>query len=170
MGTDKATLPVDGVAMSLMLAEKYISLGPVAFSVDRRGRFPTGEYLELEDRYPGCGPLNGIVSAFSETEEEIVFLTATDMPGGSAEAVKELLRYLGQHDACIFRGEPLFGVYRRCCLGAAVACLEEGERSMRSFLRRIDVAEIESACPNIFANLNTQEEYRRFLDNAKQVL
>ena len=170
MGKDKATLPLNGAAMSLTLAEKYSSLGTVAFAVDRKGRFPVGEYLELTDRYPGCGPLNGIISAFSETEEELAFLTATDMPGGNAAAVQELLAQLGDHDACIYRGEPLFGVYRRCCLPAALACLEEGERSMRGFLRRIDVKELVPRSGDVLLNLNTPVEYCRYIEEGNKVL
>ncbi len=158
MGKDKALLPMNGTTMSLALAEKYKSLGPVAFSVDRRGRFPVGDFLELEDRFPGCGPLNGIISAFSETEEDILFLTATDMPGGSIETVRELMRHLEDLDACILRGEPLFGVYRRSCLENALRCMEGGKYSMRGFLDGIDVAEIETEQEGTAINLNTPEE------------
>lgn len=166
MGRDKATLPVDGKAMALMLAEKYEKLGPVAFSVDRRGRFPAGEYRELEDRYPGCGPLNGLVSAFLETEEDVIFLTATDMPGGDPGAVDYLLAHLGEHDACLYEGEPLFGVYRRSCLAPAVESLETGEYALRRFLRKVDTLELPVPRREILKNLNTPEEYRDFLSHS----
>lgn len=165
MGRDKAMLPVDGKAMALMLAEKYAELGPVAFSVDRRGRFPMGEYRELEDRYPGCGPLNGLVSAFMDTEEDVIFLTATDMPGGDPVAVEHLLAHLGEHDACLYEGEPLFGVYRRSCLAPAVKSLEAGEYALRRFLRKVDALELPAPRREILQNLNTPEEYRDFLSH-----
>ncbi len=163
MGKDKATLPLRGGVMALDIAARYRELGPVAFAVDRAGRFPVGEYRELVDRYPGCGPLNGILSAFLETEEEQIFLTATDMPAGEPAAVRYLLEKLGEHDACLFAGEPLFGVYRRRVLPAARACLEEGSYSLRSFLKRIHALELPSERPEMLANLNTQADYETFL-------
>lgn len=158
-------LPADGTTMALMLAKKYAKLGPVAFSVDRRGRFPVGEYRELEDRFPGCGPLNGLVSAFEQTEENVIFLTATDMPGGDMAVVEHLLSRLGEHDACLYENEPLFGVYRRSCLEPAVESLEGGAYALRSFLRKVDALQLPAEDRSILVNLNTPEEYRRFLES-----
>ena len=168
MGRDKAMLPVSGESMALWLARKYEALGPVAFSVDRRGRFPVGTYRELEDRYPGCGPLNGLVSAFLETGEDIVFLTATDMPAGDPAEVRYLLERLGEHDACLFENEPLFGVYRRSCLEAARSCLEEKRFSLRGFLERVDALRVPVRCPAMLANLNTPEEYESYVRPKEQ--
>lgn len=164
MGQDKATLPADGTTMALMLAEKYAKLGPVAFSVDRSGRFPAGEYRELADRFPGCGPLNGLVSAFEQTEEDVIFLTATDMPGGDTDSVEYLLSRLGEHDACLYENEPLFGVYRRSCLVPAAESLEAGEYALWRFLRKIDALQLPAEDKNVFVNLNTPEEYRLYFN------
>lgn len=167
MGRDKALLPLDGTTMSIALANKYAVLGPVVFSVDRAGRFPVGEYKEVIDRFPGCGPLNGLISAFSETEEDVLFLTATDMPGGNPETVQHLLRRLEGHDASILRGEPLYGVYRRSCLEHALRCMEQGIYSLRGFMRGLDVLEIEPEEDGLAVNLNTPEDFSAFLDHKK---
>lgn len=159
MGRDKALLDWDGQPMSLALAKKYESLGPVAFSVDREGRFPHGTYRELVDKYPGQGPLNGLVSAFLDTDEELILLTATDMPEATVEAAMHLQEKLGEQDACIYRGEPLFGLYRRRCLAAARRCLEEGKRSFKDLFAEIDVLRLEPPAGDLFRNLNTPEEY-----------
>lgn len=163
MGKDKAMLPVTGQAMAINIAKRYECLGDVAFSVDRAGRFPLVGYRELVDRYPGCGPLNGLVSAFLDTDEDVIFLTATDMPVGDPEAVRYLLKQLGEHDACLFAREPLFGVYRRTCLEAAQTCLETGVYALRSFLGRIDALQLPVRDPEMLKNLNTPEEYEEFL-------
>lgn len=162
MGRDKALLPLEGQPMSLALAERYAELGPVAFSVDRKGRFPVGGFVELVDRWPGQGPINGLISAFLDTGEDVVFLTATDMPGGSAEAVRPLLAALGEHDACLYGQEPLFAVYRRSCLAAALDCMEEGRRSLKALLERLDVQRLPMPGEGLFVNLNTPEEYRSY--------
>ena len=53
MGRDKALLPWGGREMSLTLAARYReTLGAVAMAVDRPGRFPIGDALELPDAFP----------------------------------------------------------------------------------------------------------------------
>ncbi|MCC8356655.1 MAG: molybdenum cofactor guanylyltransferase [Oscillospiraceae bacterium] len=164
MGRDKAVLPLDGQTMALALAKKYERLGPVCFSVDRRDRFPAGAYDQLVDRWPGRGPLNGLVSAFSEREEDLLLLTATDMPAVEPEAALYLQARIGAHDACMFEGQPLFGLYRRSCLAPAVECLEAGEPSFRALLRRIDALVLPAEDEEMFANLNTPAEYDAFIN------
>lgn len=169
MGTDKAMLPVSGETMAMNIAKRYEPLGPVAFSVDRPGRFPVGGYRELVDRYPGFGPLNGLVSAFLDTEEDVIFLTATDMPAGTPEAVRHLLEHLGEHDACLYENEPLFGVYRRRCLETAIASLEAGEYALRRFLEKIDARQLPVRDSEVLANLNTREEYEAFMTRGERL-
>ncbi len=162
MGRDKALLELEGEAMSLRLAERFSALGPVAFAVDRAGRFPTGEYRELPDRYPAQGPLNGLVSAFSESDEELVLLLATDMPAADPSAVAPLLAALGDYDACIYDGEPLFGLYTRCCLAPTLDCLHEGRRSFGALFERIALRRLPRADEALFQNLNTPDDYERY--------
>ena len=157
-------LPFRGRPMALFLADEYAALGGVAFSVDRKGRFPVETYGEFPDQYPGQGPLNGIVSGFSASSEEVLFLTATDMPLGTAETAKLMIDRLGEHDACLFPGEPLFGAYRRSCFPVAEECLRAGERSMRAFLSRLDVLYLEPSDRRVLTNLNTPEEFRSAAD------
>lgn len=162
MGRDKASLPLGGKSMSLTLAERFAPLGEVAFSVNERGRFETGAFAELVDRYPGQGPLNGLVSALCGSGEDPVLLVATDMPGVTAEAARTLLDSLGEHDACLYENEPLFGVYRRRCLRLAEEQLQKGENAMRAFLARLDVRRLPLADAAIVANLNTPDEWARY--------
>lgn len=162
MGADKALLELGGEAMSLRLADRFAAFGRVYFSVDRAGRFPTGGYGELVDHYAGQGPLNGIVSAFRDTEAACVLLMATDMPNASVEAAERLAEQLGTHDACLFGDEPLFALYRRSCLAAAEGCLASGQNAMRAFLKRVDALCLPPEDASLFANLNTPEQWNAY--------
>ena len=174
MGRDKALLPVGNETMSLKLAKCYACLGPVAFSVDRSGRFDCGGYLELPDTYPRKGPLNGLYSAFTQTDENAAFFTATDMPNGDPELARTLSYGLGEYDASIIRRadgrlEPMFGVFRRRCLPQVKAALESENRSFRAVFERMNVHYFseddlkEWDLNVILANLNTPEAYESFL-------
>ena len=171
MGRDKAMLPVGGKTMLQYLIDKYSEvLGPVAVSVNNAGRFPFEGAVEIADKYPDMGPLNGIVSAFSETESDCIFMTGTDLPFGDPKLVKKLYSLMGDADACILRRgkkgfEPLFAIYRRSCGSKASACLAEGRKSIRDLLDSVNVRYVEPEEVNefdldrILMNVNTAEEY-----------
>ena len=171
MGRDKAMLPIGGKTMLQHLIDKYSSsLGDVAVSVNTKGRFPFEGAVELVDRYPDMGPLNGIVSAFEESDEDMIFMTGTDLPFGDPKLVKRLCELMGSADACIMRRgkkgfEPLFAIYRRSCGERAAACLAEGKKSIRDLLEAIDVRYVETEeiaefdLQHILMNINTEEDY-----------
>lgn len=171
MGRDKAMLPIGSKTMLQHLIDKYsAALGPVAVSVNTRGRFPFAGAMELVDRYPDMGPLNGIVSAFAETDADRIFMTGTDLPFGDAELAKHLEKLMGDADACIMRRgkkgmEPLFSIYGRACGKAAEECLMEGKKSFFDMLEKLNVRfvapeELEDfELERILMNVNTAEEY-----------
>ena len=171
MGSDKAMLPVAGVPMARLLAERFRAAGfRVAFSVDRVGRLPLEGTRELPDAFPGQGPLNALYSAFTQTDEQTVFCTATDLPGADPALAERLLAMLGDCDACLIRRadgrtEPLFGVYTRRCLPEAERCLRSGRRAMRAMLETLrvrwaDEAELpEWDLSRVLRNVNTPGEY-----------
>ena len=154
------------------LIETYRARFDVAVSVREAGQFDTAGAPELLDLHPGQGPLAGLEAAFRQTEAEVVFLTATDLPFGDAGLAEELLRRLGDAEACVLRRregkiEPLFGVYRRGCLPAVERCLKEGRRSCRGLLDQIRVRWVEEDeisnwdLEQVLQNVNTPEEYQR---------
>lgn len=179
MGRDKAALPWGESTFLQSLVDKYAALGPVAVSVDTPGRFAFQGAAELVDAFPGQGPLNGLVSGFSRTGAEEVFLTGTDLPLGEPELARRLALLRGGADACVLRRgakgvEPLFAVYGRGCLAAARAALEAGERSFLRMLRGVDVR---YAAPEevpgfdldrVLLNVNTPGDYEKLITETKE--
>ena len=173
MGRDKAMLPWQGSTMLQHLIDKYsAALGDVAVSVNERGRFPFTGAAELCDRYPNLGPLNGIVSAFAETDADLVFLTGTDLPWGDPELVLRLRELMGGADACVLRRgrkgmEPLFALYGRACGESARRCLETGKQSFFDMLEDVNVRFVSPEelpgfdLEHILMNVNTAEEYEK---------
>ncbi len=172
MGRDKAMLPLGNKTMLQHLIDKYSSsLGSVAVSVNKAGRFPFDGAKELVDKYPDMGPLNGIVSAFEESGDDTVFMTGTDLPFGEPELAKRLVEFMGDADACIMRRgkkgfEPLFAIYGRVCGEKADECLAAGKKSIRDLLDSVKVRYVESSelpefdLDKILMNVNTEEEYK----------
>lgn len=176
MGRDKAMLPWNGETMMQSLINKYgKSLGPVAVSVNEPGRFAFQGAAELVDEYPNMGPLNGIVSGFEHSDEELMLLTGTDLPFGESGLAERLCELMGSADACVMRRgvkgmEPLFAIYRRSCLLPAKSCLAAGKKSFRDLFAHISVRYVQPEelpgfdLDKILMNVNTPEEYRKAWD------
>lgn len=171
MGRDKASLDMDGQPLALMLAERYSLLGGVCLSAARSDSFADSGYTVLPDRYPGCGPLNGLISAFSGTDEDKIFLTAVDLPFGDASLARVLLDELGGHDVCVIQrengsDEPTFAAYSRTCLEAAESCIREGYRSFKQLFARLDVRRISESelgqfdLSRVLFNMNAPSDYK----------
>lgn len=179
MGRDKAMLPFGGTTLLQTVIDRYTRLGPVAVSVNAAGRFPFHGAAELVDRWPDLGPLNGIVSAFAETDADEIFLTATDLPYGDCALVQRLAALRGDADACILRRgkkgmEPLFAIYGRACGEAAKACLAAGKKSFFDMLEGLRVRYVqpeelaEFDLDHILTNVNTPEEFAALADAAQK--
>ena len=169
MGRDKAMLPWGEETLLQRLIDRYSVLGPVAVSVDRPGRFNFRGAMELCDIWPGMGPVNGLVSAFSDTDAELIFLTATDIPNGSASLAQRLSQLVSGHDACVILSggepEPVFAVYSRSCLEAAAENMQAGVRSFRRLFMRLGVKTLTDRdlpgfdLSRILMNMNTPESF-----------
>ena len=175
MGRDKAMLPYGGTTLLQYTINQYAALGPVAVSVNRAGKYAFSGAAELTDRFPDCGPLNGLVSAFAESDAEELLLTAVDLPFGDPALAQRLSELRGGADLCILRRgkkgvEPLFAVYGRRCGDAAEVCLAAGKKSVFDLFELVDVRYVEPAelpefdLERILTNVNTPEEFAAIQD------
>lgn len=171
MGRDKAGLTLEGQSFLDRMTEGLAPIfGQVYVSVDRQGRYPGRK--ELPDLRPGQGPLAGLEAAFLRTGAEAVFLTAVDLPFASPDLARRVLAGAEDGDACVIRRrdggvEPLFALYRRSCLPALTACLDEGRRAVKALLDRVDCRWLEEDelggfdLERALWNINTQTDFRR---------
>ena len=161
MGRDKALLPLGDSCFSLTLARRFASLGPVVFSVDCPGRFPTAEFPELSDAFPGAGPMNGLVSGFRYAkEEEYLLLLATDMPFSDPALARILQAAIGDADVCRFERERLFALYRRSVLPLAEELLSHGENALHRLHDGVRTVTVPRPAGDSLRNINTPEDYR----------
>lgn len=148
MGRDKALLPVDGTAMARRVADALRRAGAdpvVAVGGDQAALAALG--LDWRrDRYPGEGPLGGLLSAFDALPGvDVVAVVATDLPALTAEVVGAVLVELDAHDVALARTdrlEPLCGVWRARSAPVLGAAFERGERSIHRAVAQLDVVEV----------------------------
>ena len=177
MGRDKATLPYDGSTLGLRLAERFSSHGGAVFFSAAAESEAFAPWPQLCDRFPGAGPLNGLVSGFEQTAAQALFLTAVDLPNGDPALAARLAELRGEADACVIlrkdgKHESTFAVYSRRCLEPALACLEQGKRSFADLFERIkprwitEQVLLDFDLEHVLFNMNTPEDYETIMQKS----
>jgi molybdopterin-guanine dinucleotide biosynthesis protein A len=140
MGRDKALLVVSGRPMAARAtdalreagAEPVMAIGGDAAALEAAG------IDVVPDRYPGEGPLGGLLTAFDAlARHELVAVIATDLPDVAPAVLAQLVGDLGDDDAVFAaaegddRLEPLCGVWRiPSCRPVVEQAFADGERAV----------------------------------------
>jgi len=174
-GRDKAFLTIDGESF---IERKIRQLSPLfkELIIIVRDIEPY-RYLPVQivaDQVPEQGPLMGLYSGLRKSISDINFVTTVDSPFTNPDLIAWLVDEIGDYDAHVPRHgsytEPLFAVYRKSCIPFIEQTLSQGR--VISFYRyiRMKYAEeeiIRTLDPEFrsFVNINSLDEYQRFLDN-----
>jgi molybdopterin-guanine dinucleotide biosynthesis protein A len=164
MGRDKAFVEVGGTAMVQRVAAALSGSGcrPV-IAVGGDEALLTGAGLAwVPDRWPGAGPLGGILTALAATRADTVVL-ATDLPFADAAVVSALLdAAAARPDADVViarsdRDEPLCALWRSRSTGPLTAAFDDGERAVHRAITRLVVQRIDID-PLAMTNVNRPQD------------
>jgi len=118
------------------------------------------------DRWPGRGPLGGLLSAAYAVDARRIFAVAGDTPLVTADVARHLLAAwvegdeaaVPEHEGAL---EPLAALYDRAALvREGWECLQSGDASMHAVLARMRVRRV--ALPAaFFVNVNTAADLSR---------
>jgi len=158
MGTDKASLEVDGVPLLERIARIAVSL-----------ELPT-QVVGREDSWPGQGPLGGLHTALTHADGPVLAL-ACDLPRLSADVLHWLRAESARAGAhglvCVNGGrwEPLCSYYKPLCLVLLETQLAAGHLSLRGLIECGDFAFVEAPdwVSAQLVNVNTPEDWRRVI-------
>ena len=163
MGRDKALLPFRGRPLAAAIGR---AVAEAAGSVTVVGRSELLDFPAIPDRYPGEGPLGGIVTALAHTSAEWNLVVACDMPAVTAEFLRDLLdrAEAAGRDALIPHGpsgrpEPLCAVYRRSAVERLEREFGRGVRKVMDAVGQLDVEVWRVSQVAHFENVNTPEEW-----------
>lgn len=170
MGTDKALVEVDGRAMAARVAGALDAAGAssvVAVGGDEQALRSLGLTV-VSDRWPGEGPLGGLVSALDAPgREPLVVVLGCDLVRPSASEVHRLVGRSvgGDADAVIprvgERAQWLHGVWRRRVARVLEDVFASGERSLFAAVSglEVDFVEVDDAGP--YADADTPSDLPR---------
>jgi molybdopterin-guanine dinucleotide biosynthesis protein A len=163
MGRDKARLPFRGGDLVSAVAAAVAS---AAGNVTLVGH---PELASIPDRYPGEGPLGGILTALDHTVADWNLIVACDMPEVSAAFLTDLVaRAVGSPaDVLLPCGsdglpQPLCAVYRRRARAVMSHHFARGVRRVTEALAGLEVELLVVAEVSHFQNVNTPEDWSRY--------
>lgn len=141
MGTDKATLDVDGVSMAERIARALLSHG---VSVTVLGPEPVMGLAPQPDPGPRLGPAAALAAC--DPSAQFVFVCAADIPRFDARVVDLLLQEIGDADAAVPLVEGnlqvLCALYRAQAFGPLRESVAAGRRSLMAWCDRLRVVEV----------------------------
>jgi molybdopterin-guanine dinucleotide biosynthesis protein A len=148
MGTDKALMEVDGVALveravaalTTAAADPVVVVGGNGTALTELG------LLYVADEWPGEGPLGGIITALHQVNTEVVMVLSCDLTDASAIAVRSVAGALGDADVSVpvvdGRAQWLHAAWHRRSLPALEAAFADGIRAPRRAADALRVAHL----------------------------
>jgi len=116
----------------------------------------------VRDRYPHQGPLAGIIAALGAASEEVVVVTACDMPWIRPCHVTGLVEGIGSFDAAMSAADgqlqPLHTAWKRATLQRVEASFRSGERSALRTIRDLDYSVVDFGTGSWSIDLDTPED------------
>jgi molybdopterin-guanine dinucleotide biosynthesis protein A len=149
MGRDKACLLVAGVPMATQVARAMLEAGAKeVFAVGGDAEILRVLGLRLvPDQVPHEGPLAGIIAALRDASEEVVVVTACDMPWIRERHVAGIVDVIGKFDAVMSAADgqlqPLHTAWKRSALKKLEALFLSGERSALRAIRSLDYSVVD---------------------------
>ena len=149
MGTDKATFPVDGVAMAERVASAAHDAGAseilLVGGTQARAKKLPGTWKK--DVYPGEGPLGGVITALKAAEHDSVVVLSCDMPFITSAVIRSLVNGLADAQATVGRTDRLNWLCaawsREECLKPLQGVWKRNERAVHRAAVLLDVMEVD---------------------------
>lgn len=169
MGRDKTQLPVNGVTAVQHLAD---TLRPwfdsVLISVSHDSRVQYGDLKTVSDTQPDHGPLRALCTALRESNSDVNFVIACDIPTIHFPLLFRLLMLSEDSDIVVpsfeeGRYEPLYAVYRKAVAAKAHDVLQKGKRRVAAVFGCCTFHAEYVVDSSWYANLNTPREYKTFV-------
>lgn len=175
MGRDKALLPLGGVPMALLQAQKLERVcGRAAFVGKEPAPFAALGFPFVRDRSAERAALHGLLASLEWSPEELAIVLAADVPRAPETLLAALLERLAATGApavvptAAGHPQPLCAAWSKSALPAlrlAVAARDLSLRRVVEANRALVLSEEETAllpgfAAGAFRNVNTPEEYR----------
>lgn len=176
MGKDKAAIEVGGVSLIRKTINLFKEVFPEVIAISKEtGRLGDLGCKEVQDAYPGKGPMVGILTGLEESGTDYIFAAACDMPFINEKVIDLIVSNGIGHDVALpiisGKTDPLHALYSKDCFEKMLHFMENEGRSLNRFIdslpdgsvKYVSEDEIKSVDPEALSifNMNTPEELER---------
>ena len=187
-GRDKALIELDGKTLLARTAELVAKVCGSVQIVAPAGRYPNAPSGVLADRFPGEGPLGGILTALSSAAvdsrpEEWALIVSCDMPFLTRDFLAclcEAAKTSGNQVIVPMSAnglEPLCAVWSSKARAGIQSAFDAGVRKVTEAMKRLSMEVLDESAwrrfdteGRLFWNMNTPEDFeeaRRILEGKK---
>ena len=177
-GRDKALAEVGGMPMLELMIDLLVKVTGEANIIGPRERYENFGVEVVRDRWPGEGPLGGIITALEVTAKSPAkckwnLIVSCDMPFLTREWLGFLCERAAKSEAQVVLPhsahgpEPLCACYRTDAAGALRAAFESGVRKVTEGLKHVRMEILDEAdwkrfdsTGRLFWNMNTAADYQ----------
>lgn len=169
MGRDKSLLPVNGRPLIAHIVDQLRPLfTDLRISTNDPGKYGFLGVETVADETSGQGPLMGILSSLEAARNDLVLVTACDIPEVNTGVIRIMLREATGFDAVVplsgnGRAEPLFALYRKSMIQPIRRLMKQGARRISDVFDSGRIRFLEMGDDRWLLNLNSPDEYARFL-------
>lgn len=183
-GSDKSLALLEGKTMLARTVDLVASVCPVTAIVALSSRYPGAPAPVVEDRWPGQGPLGGVLTALYDgplrvptaAPDSYALIVSCDMPFLTRDWLAFLCARALQRTAQVvvpqsgLGMEPLCACWRLDAVGPLRAAFDSGVRKMTEAMKTLSVEVLDESVwkrfdthGRLFWNLNTAADYREAL-------
>jgi len=169
MKKPKALLPApDRPLIERILAQVEGRFDEILISVSKGRTLPGLPQIQIEDEFAGRGPIEGVRCGVRAARHNAVVVIACDIPDIDIRFLARLIRAAQERDIAVpvtAAGdfEPLFAVYKKSVLPAVERLVAAGDNSLIPLFSQCGTRTVPIKNPPWLKNLNTPEDYARFL-------
>ena len=183
-GKDKALVELGGKTMLARTTQLVASVCSEAMIVAAEGKYAGAPAPLLADRWPGQGPLGGILTALQSSalrgsESTWNLIVSCDMPFLTREWLEFLWQRAERSEKQVVvaesenGSEPLCACWKTACMPAIQAAFDSGIRKVTEAMKRLPMEVLDVSAwkrfdteGRLFWNMNTPADY----EEAKRIL
>jgi len=176
-GTDKALVELGGATMLQRTGELLAKVCDEVTVVAPAGKYANSPWPVLQDRWPGEGPLGGILTALATLQSELVLhwalILSCDMPFLTQEFLVELRERALRSSALVVVPqqstiglEPLCACWNSRAADGVRAAFDSGVRKVTEAMKRLPMEVLDESVwkrfdtrNRLFWNMNTPADY-----------
>jgi len=169
MNTDKKHLRInDSSLFDRVLSHTEKLFQNTIISSSHTNEIKSGKFKVVYDIFSNRGPLSGILSGLAGSENEKNFIIAADIPELSMDLIEEMYGFTDEFEIVIAESdtnkvEPLFGFYNKSTIPVIKKNLSMGKNKILDIFENTTIKIVRMKNTNWYFNLNTEEDYKRYL-------